>query len=299
MSDNYLQGDPDKGGVTVPFSDDESKEDAELFAEDQPGEAPEKRKERLQRRQERLQGMIQNGRHASARVKELEERDRQRERELAELRGQVAAVSVQRQPVQSQEDPFKARLDAVLQRQRDAYTAAQAEAKAGTFNEERQRHYEQVAREIEEEKGTIFAERVLAQRAPMQRAQQAQQAWINKYPEVYANQRAYEYAEGSFKRKMALLEPGKQPTNDMVDEVMQETMATFKLGSKPAPTRTERDRMSGVPASGGNGGGPSTITLTPEMRRMAVAAYDNLPEHEAIKKWTEKTGKRMREKKLA
>lgn len=294
-----MQGDPDKGGIAVPFSDDRSDNDdtAELFGEEKPGEAPEKRKERLQRRQERLQGMIQNGR----RVKELEERDAQRERELAELRGRLDQAERMRQqpPPSDQGDPFKARLDAVLKRQKDAYTSAQAETKAGTFTEERARHYEQVAREIEEEKGTIFAERVLAQRAPVQRAQQAQQAWVNKYPEVYGNQRAYEYAEGSFKRKMALLKPGEVPTNEMVDEVMQETMATFKIGPKPQPSRSEKERMSGLPASGGNGGGPPSITLTPAMRRMAIAAYDHLPEQEAIKAWVAKTGKSLRDKKIA
>lgn len=295
----YMQGDPDKGGVAVPFSDDKSDADdtAELFGEDKPGEPPERRKERLQRRQERIQGMIQNGR----RVKELEERDQQRERELAELRGRLdQAERTRTQPsANDQVDPYKVRLDAVLQRQKDAFTAAQAEAKAGTFTEERQRHYEQVAREIEEEKGTIFAQRVLAAQAPVQRAEQAQQQWISKYPEVYANRNAYTYAEGSFKRKLALLKPGEAPTNEMVDEVMRETMATFKIGPKPEPTRSERDRMSGLPASGGNGGGPPSITLTPAMRRMAIAAYDHLPEQEAIKAWVAKTGKSLRDKKIA
>jgi hypothetical protein len=238
---DYMQND-DKGGISVPFSDDRSDgddDDRELFI-DKPGEEPEKRKARLERRQERLQGMIQNGR----RVKELEERDQQRERELAELRGRLdQAERMRPAPQQSnQPDPYQARLDAVNQRQKDAYTAVQAEAKAGTLTEDRQRHYEQVAREIEEEKGSIFAERVMARQQPVQRAQQAQQQWVNKYPEVYGNQQAYTYAEGSFKRKMALLKPGEQVTNEMVDEAMQEAMTTFKLGPKPAPTRSERER---------------------------------------------------------
>jgi len=38
--------------------------------------------------------------------------------------------------------------------------------------------------------------------------------------------------------------------------------------------------------------------MTKELRQMAIAAYDHLPEEEAIKAWTNKTGKRLREKKV-
>lgn len=296
MSENYLQGDPDKGGIVVPFSDDKAEDDtAELFAEDQPGEAPEKRKERLQRRQERIQGMLQSGRKWENRAKELEERDRQRERELAELRGMVQGQQqVRQQQPQSDVDPYKARLDSILERQRRAYASAQAEMKAGTWNDDRQRHYEEEARAIEEEKGTLFAEKVLAQRAPQQQAAQAQQVWASKYPEVYQNPAAYQFAEATFRRRQAL---GEKVSNDLVDEVMTEAMTTFKLGKKAAPSQSERARMSGLPAGGGGGSTPSTITLTPDMRRMAIAAYDHLSEQDAIKAWVAKTGKKMREKK--
>lgn len=300
MTTEYMQGNADNA-ISVPFSDDRAEatpresndaEDAELFDEDDPAEAPEKRKERKQRRQERLQGMLQNGRQATARVRELEERDRQRERELAELRGMVTVTAQRQQQQQPGVDPWRARLDDINQRQADAYSAAQAEMKAGTMTPERQRYYERQATAFEEEKGTLFAEKVLAQRAPAQAADQARQVWVNKYPEVYGNPEAYQFAEGTFARKKALLKRGEQVTNELVDEVMRETMATFKLGAKPPPTRNERDRLSGI-ASGGGGGGSANIQLTPEMRRMAIAAYDHLPEDQAIKAWTAKTGRKM------
>jgi hypothetical protein len=57
--------------------------------------------------------------------------------------------------------------------------------------------------------------------------------------------------------------------------------------------------MSGMASSGGGGGGRDTgITMTPEFKRMAIAAYSELPEAEAIKKWVNTTGKRLREKKI-
>lgn len=58
--------------------------------------------------------------------------------------------------------------------------------------------------------------------------------------------------------------------------------------------------MSGIPSSGNGGGnsGPPGIKLTPELKRIAIAAYSELPEDEAIKKWVNTTGKRLREKKV-
>lgn len=297
---DFMQGDPDKNPITVPFSDDvEEDKKAVDLVEDEPKDAsPEERVTRKRKRQERLQTLLQEGQKNADRVRELEERDERRERELAELRGMV----IQQQhraaaPPADGKDSFDRDLDAIYARQSEAYRAAQAEIKAGTFDDKRQAHYERVAREIETDKSRVLIRREMAQREPVQRQEQARQIWEQKYPEVYANPRAYQFAEATFKRRSALLEPGQPITNDLVDEVMTEAMTQFRLGPKKPPSATERSRLSGVPSSGAGGGGSPGIQMTPVLRRMAVAARDDLPEEEAIKAWVNKTGKRLREKK--
>lgn len=307
MSSDYMVGDKDNA-VIVPFSDDESataKKAVDLEDEDSPTASPEERKNRRQRRQERLQKMLQEGEANAAKVKELEERDAKRERELAEMRGMLAAQHQMRQAANDNgKDPTQAALDAVYARQKRAYDAAQAELKAGNLSPERQKYYEDEARAIETEKTRIHTQaaisRAIAEDRETRRVEQAQQVWVSKYPEVYNNPRAFAYAQATYNRRVHGL--GEQSTHALVEEVMQEAINTFKLGAKPAPTASDRARMSGIPSSGSGGGGraPSGVDFTrnPELRRMALAAYSDLPEQEALKKWTDTVGKKLREKKV-
>lgn len=296
---DYFEGNHDKNSVVVPFSDDESVSEAELITEEErPSASEEERKTRKEKRQARLQTKLQEG----AKAKEELEAER---KEKAELRGRLArlegvvSAGQQRQPRQAADgkDDFTRELDAIYEQQQNAYKAAQAEVKSGTFDDKRQRYYEDIARDIEARKTEVHTRRVLAQTEGSRQQNQAQQVWVQKYPDVYRNNNAFQYAQGRAQQRLAL---GEQITPQVVDEIMTETMTTFKMGPKPAPTQSERSKLSGMPASGGGGGGPGGggITLTPELRRMAVAAYDHLPEAEAIKAWTNKTGKRLREKKV-
>ena len=289
----YSVGDPD--AINVPFSDDE-KEDLALD-EDKPGESPEERKARRERRQERLQTKLREGKAAKEELeRERAEKQELRER-LARLEGAVAATARQ-QPANDGKDPFEAELDAIYAEQQSAYQAAQAELAAGNgkMPPERVKHYERLARDIDTRRSRVHARREIALTEPVRQRQTARQQWEAKYPDVYGNERAYEYAEGRFKQRRAL---GDQITAATVDEIMEETRVQFKLGAKPAPSVSERARLSGTASSGsGGGGGKEPITLSREVRKIALAAYDDLPEEEAIKRWTAKTGKRMRERKL-
>lgn len=307
MSSDFMQGSPDNS-VVVPFSDDESetKKVPDLEEEDSPTASPEERKNRRQRRQERLQKMLQEGEANAARVKELEEKTNKSERELAELRGMLAAQAAMRAANDNAnaKDPYEERLDAVYRRQAEAYAAAQAELSRGNLSPERQAHYERIAREIETEKTRIHTEKAVnqavAEDREKRRNEQAQQVWVQKYPEVYNNPRAFNYAQATFNRRVYGL--GEQATNALIEEVMNETINQFKLGAKPAPTATDRARLSGIPAAGGGGGGraPSGIDFSrhPELRRMALAAYSDLPEKEALQRWADGPGKKLREKKV-
>ncbi len=292
-----MQGDKDSA-VAVPFSDDESEaaEKEDLFAEDAPDATAEQRITRKRKQQERVSRLLSEGKQSKEEATRLREEQTQLRNELAELRNRVM------QPVVAQpagKDPYEQALDAVYEKQTNAYTAAQAEIKAGTWTPERQKHYEKIAREVETDKSRIHTARELDARRHSTRAEQAQQKWVDKYPEVYNNPRAYQYAEASFRRRQALLDPGSPLTNEMVDEAMEEARTQFRLGKPKAPSATERSRMSGQGSSGGGGGSREAgITMTPEFRRMAVAAYSELPEAEAVKKWVNTTGKRLREKKI-
>lgn len=296
MADSaFMQGNPDNA-VAVPFSDDEKPvNDAEELEEDSPDASPAERVTRKQRRQERLNGLIREGKQSKEALAALQTEAAKTREELAALRGYLASQP-QRQANDDGKDPYERRLDAVYDRQSQAYTAAQAEIKAGSFTPERQQHYEKIAREIESEKTRIHTERVVDSRTQAQRTEQAQQVWVQKYPEVYNNPDAFAYARGTFERRKARKEP---ITNDLVDEVMQETMAEFRLGKRSAPSATERSRMSGLPSAGSGGGAPRTgVVMTPALTRMAIAAHPNLSEKDAVKKWVDTTGKRLREKKL-
>lgn len=295
---DYFQGDPDKNSVVVPFSDDETvRDDQFIVDDDKPTDSFEERKTRKERRQARLQAKLQEGERAKEELEaERKEKAELRER-LARLEGVVVASQSQRQaPPADGKDEFERELDEIYQQQQNAYAAAQAEVKAGTFDAKRQAYYEGIARDIETRKTTVHTRRVLALTEGARQQNQAQQVWVQKYPDVYRNQNAFQYAQGKAQQRLAL---GEQITPQVVDEIMTETMATFKIGAKPAPTANDRAKLSGMPASGGGGGGGKAgVTLTPVLRQMAIAAYDHLPEEEAIKAWTNKTGKRLREKKV-
>ncbi len=292
-----MQGDPDRQSNAIPFSDDEKEDKEDVFSELPATASPEERLTRQRKKDERTKRLLDEGRQNKDKVKNLEENQTALQRELAELRARVSQPPPQAAPP-SGKDPFEERLDSVYERQSQAYTAAQAEIKAGTWDENRQRYYEKVARDIEAEKTRIHIDQGLAREQQTRRAENAQQHYINKYPEVYRDQRAYQYAEATWKRRLAL---GDQPSNDVLDEVMRETITQFKLAPKSAPSASEKSRLSGVSAggsSGGSGRASDGVTLTPELRRMAIAAHSDLSEADAIKKWVNSSGKRLREKKV-
>lgn len=298
MASDFMQGDHDKS-VAVPFSDDETEaQNDNALDDDKPDATPEERITRRQKRQERLNRLITEGKQSKEELARIREEQAATRAELERLKGYVSAQPAQRPSNDTGKDPYEARLDAVYEKQSQAYNAAQAEIKAGSFTPERQQYYERIAREVESEKTRIHTERVVDARSQSSRAEQAQEVWRQKYPEVYSNQRAYQYAEGTWRRKLAALNPGEAPTAAMVDEIMSETMTQFKLGPKPAPTASDRARMSGIPSAGSGGGKPAGVVLSNEMRRMAIAAHPDVSEADAIKKWVNTTGKRLREKKV-
>lgn len=298
MSGDYMQGNPDNSTI-VPFSDDDSeKKVVDDLDEDSPDASPEERITRRQKRQARIQTLLTTGKQNGEKVKSLEGELGTLKTELATLRGYVAAQPQQRPANDDGRDPYERRLDAIYEQQSEAYTAAQAEIAAGTFTPERQKHYEKVARDIESAKTRVHTERTIEASRHQARSEQAQQVWVQKYPEVYRDPNAFRYAQATWNRRLAL---GEAQTNELADEVLNETMTQFRLGKRAAPSASDRARMSGLPAAGGGGGGGRAAGIdmgNPVLRRMAIAAHSDLPEDEAVKKWTNTTGKKLRAKKV-
>jgi hypothetical protein len=292
-----MQGNRDNATI-VPFTDDETEKDkVDDLDEDSPDASPEERITRRQKRQARIQSLLSTGKQNGEKVKSLEGELGSLKNELATLRGYVAAQPQQRPANDDGKDPYERRLDAIYEKQSEAYKAAQAEVAAGTFNADRQKHYEKIAREVESEKTRVHTERTIDATRHQSRAEQAQQVWVQKYPEVYRDPNAFRYAQATWNQRIAL---GEAQTNELADDVLNQTMTQFKLGKRPAPSASDRARMSGLPSAGGSGGGtrPAGIAMDPVLRRMAIAAHSDLPEEEAVKKWTNTTGKKLRAKKV-
>lgn len=282
--------------IQIPFSDDEEKgqDDALLTDDDDVYVSPEDKVTRKQKRSDRIKRLLDEGKQSSEKVKTLESEQQNLRGELERLKGYLAAQAPQTR--QSGKSEFEQRLDAVYEKQSNAYAAAQAELKAGTMDEKRSRHYEQIAREIETEKSRIHAEEAVARNAPVQQQNQAQQVWAQKYPDIYSNPNAFQYAQATFHRRKSL---GENITNEVVDEIMGETLAQFRLGPKKSPSQNDKARLSGISSSGSGGGqaGPG-VTMTKELRKMAISLYSDLPEEEAVKKWANSAGKELRKQKV-
>jgi hypothetical protein len=300
MAENYTSSGSDP--IITPFSDDEAVRDDELIVEaDKPGDSPEVKAARAQKRRERAQERERERKEQASELAQLKQEIATERAERARLQGFVAALP-QAQPENAGKDPYAAALDQVYEKQGEAYNAYQAELKAGTLNETRVKHYERISRDLEEQKGRIHARQVVDADVARQRQEAAQQPYVHKYPDVYNNPQAFEYAKGEFaKRNARSRVTGEQITNESVDEIMEETRTVFKLGKRPAPSRTERDRMSGISSASGGGSSQEAgrgIQKTKELQRMAESLYSDLTPEKAWQKWVDSAGRQLRKDKV-
>lgn len=301
MAEEYLTSKDEP--ITVPFSDDQAEveveKDEELPANASPmqvSEAKRKKQERGKQREEERRRERERAESLAAEVATLKQ-------ELARTQGFVAAQAQQPRQAADGKDEFEKRLDAIEEERAAAYAAAQAEVKDGKMTAERAAYWDKKGRAIDERRAETIVERQLARTRIMeeQRRQQdeGRQFWRHRHPEVYQNPQAYKWAEG--RAAMFIAENGRDMTQADIDAVLEEAKIKFKLG-KPQSTATERARMSGIPSSssGGSGGkGGDSFTFSNEkVKAMAVAAYSHLPEKEALKAWAQKTGKKLRDRKV-
>lgn len=153
------------------------------------------------------------------------------------------------------------------------------------------------AKELDVAKHRIIAQRELRQALPaIQGAQQhPMRAMLEmKFPDVYANPRAREWAGAWCVQRVAR---GRRYDISMVEESLEQARKEFGMATRPT-SATQRSRTSGPGGgSGGHGGDARVITLTPDQVEMAKVAYKHLPEKEAIRKWAATVGKKLAEEK--
>ena len=287
--------------IEVPFSDNESEEvtDDQLIVEaDKPGDSPEVKAQRAQRRRERAAERERERKEQADRLARVEAELAQERAERARLAGYVQALPTAQQ---NGKDPYEAALDQVYEERANAYAQMNAELKAGTLDEKRSKHYERVSRDIEGRISGIHAQRAVDASVQRTRQESAQQPYVHKYPDVYSNPAAFEYAKAEHAKRAARARvTGEQITNDTVDEIMEETRSVFKLGPKKGPSKTDRERLSGYGSGYGDGYGDNRagIAMTPALRKMAIALNPDLKEEDAIKKWVDTAGKELRKQKV-
>lgn len=156
--------------------------------------------------------------------------------------------------------------------------------------------YLKQAEELESRKFDVEFEIRERKRAPQRAQETLSQQMLREFPDVYANRNAQLYLMGQMNIRIAR---GEKDSKELHDECAREARQVI-LGVRPPPTSGQRARATGMSRGGGaptgNGGTtPKTMTITPDMKKMAKALYPGLPEKQAIQRWANRAGKRHME----
>lgn len=248
---------------------------------------------RKEKKQERLRMRDEN---AQLRAESIQMRER-----LARLEGAHSAMSRQgeeRDETDAQDD-LDAALDQRLTELQDQHTAAwrQLQARGQNATQADKDAYAKTIRAIDKEKVRVTTEAIVAQRmAEVQATTQGEviKAQIRQqYADVYGNPNAVQYAEGEYRKLVA---SGHKGGPDTLDRAMKEARHAFRMTREPPPSATQRARFAGPPRGRGGPGGaePESIKMTPELRRMANAAFSHVPDqNKRYELWAKGPGKAM------
>jgi hypothetical protein len=142
----------------------------------------------------------------------------------------------------------------------------------------------------------LVADRKEIERAP-RRAEEAKiHDQRSRFPDVFGDSRAFQYAQGSYNQALAR---GVAPSRELEDASFQEAREVI-LGRRPPPDAAQRQRASGMGSSTRqvSGGAAKTTIDMPRggaLYRMAIAAYPDLEPAQACQKWAQTKGKRYQE----
>jgi hypothetical protein len=269
-------------GVEEPDDDKPTKPEPEVVKENEEdgsvtvGERPTRKERRGGRQADEVAKWREKAQDLERQVAQTRD---EMQRELQRVHQRIA------QP-QAGADPYEARIDSIHQEQE----SIQATFRGGNVDQAtaerlRQRFYDlnREERGIERKR---MREEVLNEVRPalQQRPGDGEEAIIRaEFPDVVGNQKALRYALGEYHRLTAEDEPATLATTR---KAMQAAVKRFNLRPEQAPAvpGPVQQRYGAVSAQAGAGGSGNEIRLESAQKKMAVARWPQLDEHEAYRR---------------
>ncbi len=184
------------------------------------------------------------------------------------------------------EDPTKTRLSSI----RSEQEGIQAQFRSGQIDQPTAERLRTRFYQLDDEAGDIREERAAqravraAQQVAQQNSGQTEEAIMrSEFPDVIGNPKALRYALGEYHRLAAEDEP---PTLVTTRKAMQAAVKRFNLRPEQAPpvATNVQQRYGAVSAQAGVGGNGGEIRLDGSQKKMAIARWPQLDEHEAYRK---------------
>lgn len=219
-----------------------------------------------------------------------DERLRRAELETQRLSSELSAYRQQQQGGQRQPqytDQYEAELSQLNEREKALGVQFEVDRSANRLSKAVLDDYDQKAREIQNRKSQITAQRAIREALPdIINANQAQQ-FRSQYADVYGNPRAQTYAEGVYKTMLA---SGEQDGPDLVHKAMNQARVFFKMPSAGhmKPTDQDKAQLTGVSGNGGRSTTDNRVRMTKAEKSMAMAMYGdqfNGDEKKVYAKW--------------
>lgn len=257
---------------------DPPEEDEEL---DETPKAPNRQERRSQR----------NGERVSSR-----ERAAAAEAEAKVLREQLAAARTPLAPQQQQRqgNPYEV-VDAEIRKtfQQEKALAQRWQETSAKASAAEIQQMEDEASELTVRRMSLVNDRKEIERAP-RRAEEAKiHEQRSRFPDVFADGRAFQYAQGAYNQALAR---GIVPSRELEDASFQEAREVI-LGKRPRPDAAQRQRASGLSATT-RAAAPVTrpginMPKGSDYDRIARAAFPKLDPAEARQKWANTVGKKL------
>lgn len=231
-----------------------------------------------------------------------EERARVLEEQLAEARKQPQPVYHQ-PPHQQGHDPIAARLEMETQKLRqeheDLVNTYNAKLQAGNLTPEEAKEHRERGWKLTERREELAAIRAMhkaGRLVPQQQQQLTPQQLVNmqletQFPEVYRDEKLMKRAQLKYDELVLDGEPDSAATTAKALAWARDNYGTMR---RPDPDESTRQRLTGIGSGarsgGGNGNGKQSITMTPDLIKMAVRAFPKLTRDQAVQKWANEAG---------
>lgn len=256
--------------------DDEGPDEVEVsVADDEDDEDDEPKQSRAEKKRNRFRE-----------AQEEAARERSMRMEM-ESRYQQMLMMQQQQATQTpQEDPYEREIRQTYEEQSQLVDEATALSKLG--KEEYDRHHARLqsrAMDIERrrQRAILLQEQERMGMNPTQLAHQAaRQGFFMRHADIMGNPKLRMYADGLLRQRWA---EGKPDTVETAEEVALEVRQRFGMVSKPPPTKSEKQRYSGVSGGGGGTPGAKVVRLDAATQRMARELYKGMKPEDAYKRY--------------